>query len=126
MPLDPSAFDPSGVDRNKPTVAVGAGLGTSPPAPTLDAQADDAQGTISFGSGATPAAGVILTVTFARPKDGNRLPKVFLQESNQAMAGIDVAVGTVSSTSFQVVQNTRTVAASQAAGTYALSYRVFD
>jgi hypothetical protein len=126
MPLDQSAFDPSGVDRNKPAIAVGAGLGTAPPAPTIDAQADDRQGTISFGSGSAPAAGVILTVTFARPKDANRLPKILLQEADQALAGIDIAVGTITSATFTIVTNTRNVAASQAAGTYQVSYFVID
>jgi len=126
VPLDPSSFDPSGVDRNKPAVAAGAGLGTSPPAPTMDAQADDKQGTISFGTGTVPAAGTILTVTFARPRDANRLPKVMLQEATTAMAGIDVAISAVTSTGFTVVQGTRIVAASQPAGTYALTYLVID
>jgi hypothetical protein len=126
MPLDPSSFDPTGVDRNKPSIAVGAGLGTAPPAPTIDAQADDHQGTISFGSGSAPAAGTILTVTFARPKDANRLPKVMLQEATQAMAGIDVAVSGVTANGFTIAQGTRVVTASQAAGTYALSFLVID
>lgn len=123
MPFSP---DPSGVDRNVPTVAAGAGLGTSPPAPAMSATSDDYRGTISFGSGATPAAGTALTITFARPKDANRLPVISLQEATQATAGIDFAVGTVTSTSFTIVQATRLVTASQPAGTYALNYTIVD
>lgn len=126
MPLDPSSYDATGVDRNKPTLTAGAGLGTAPPTPTVDAQANDRQGVISFGTGTVPAAGTCITVTFARAKDPNRLPKILLQEANQATAGLDFAVGTVTSTGFTIVQNTRLTAASQAAGTYALTYFVFD
>lgn len=123
MPFNP---DPSGEDRNLPSVAAGAGDGTAPPAPTVSANSNDTRGTISFGSGATPGAGVVVQFTFSRPRDPNRLPVVLLQEANQAAAGIDIAIANITSTGFQLVQNTRLVAASQAAGTYAFSYLVVD
>lgn len=126
MPFDQSRSDPSGIDRNAPVITGGAGLGGSPPAPTIDAQASDAKGTVSFGTGTTPAAGILFTVTFARPRDPNRLPHVILSESTQATAGVDVAVTGLSATGFNVVHNTRLAGASQPAGTYAVTYLVVD
>lgn len=122
----PDRYDPSGVNRLVPAVAAGAGLGTAPPAPVIDPQSSDQRGLITFGSGAAPGAGTILTVTFANPRDPNRLPKVLLQEATAASAGVDVAVGSVTSAGFTLTQNTRNVAAAQPAGTYGFYYLVID
>jgi hypothetical protein len=122
----PDRYDPTGQDRVVPTVVLGPGAGTGPPAPTVDPQSSDERGSVSFGSGTTPAAGVIFTLTFAAPRDPNRLPKVLLQEATSALAGVDLAVTSITATGFTVSTNTRNLAASQAAGTYGLHYFVMD
>jgi len=122
----PFSQDPSGADRNVPSVAAGAGLGTSPPAPVIAANSDDARGLVTFGSGSVPAAGTIFTVTWSRPHDANRLPTVMLTEATTATAGVDLAVTSITATGFVVAQNTRLVTASQPAGTYGLYYQVID
>jgi hypothetical protein len=122
----PDKYDPSGQNRQVPTVAAGAGLGTSPPAPAISADSNDERGTVTFGSGTTPPGGALVTVTFVQPRDPNRLPRVMLQESTLAAAGVDLAVTSVTSTGFTVSSNTRNVAASQAAGTYGFYYSVTD
>lgn len=122
----PDRYDPTGQDRLVPTVTVGAADGTGPPAPTVDFDSNDERGTVRFGSGTTPGAGVVFTVNFVLPRDPNRLPKVMLQEVTAATAGIDLAVTSVTSTGFAVSTNTRNLAASQAAGTYAVYYSVID
>lgn len=122
----PDRFDPTGQDRLVPTVTLGAGDGTSPPAATVDPQSNDERGTVSFGSGTTPGTGVVFTLNFVLPRDANRLPKVFLQEASSPTAGVDLAVTSVTSTGFAVSTNTRGLSASQAAGTYSVFYVVVD
>lgn len=122
----PVKYDPSGQDRTVPTVTLGAGDGTAPPAATVDSDSNDERGTVRFGSGTVPGTGAVFTLNFAAPRDSNRLPKVFLQEASVAMAGIDVAVTSVTSTGFTVSTNTRGLAASQPAGTYVVYYSVVD
>lgn len=122
----PDRYDPTGQDRLVPTVVAGAGDGTGPPAPTVDFDSNDERGTVRFGSGTVPGAGVIFTVSFVLPRDANRLPRVYLQEVTAATAGIDLAVTSITSTGFAVSTNTRNLAASQPAGTYAVHYTVVD
>ena len=122
----PFTLDPSGVDRNSPVVAAGAGAGTSPPAPVLGAGSSDARGSLTFGSGPSPGAGVVFSVTFARPRDPNRLPMVLLQESTAATAGVDLAVTSVTSTGFSVSTNTRNLTASQPNTTYGIEWALID
>ena len=66
--------DTSGVQRAAPTAAAGAGAGSSPPAPVVAGDSSDLRGSLTFGSGGTPAGGVAVTVTFVKPRDANRLP----------------------------------------------------
>jgi hypothetical protein len=117
--------DASGVKRVAPTAAAGANAGTSPPAPVMQPGSDDDRGSVTFGTGTTPAAGTVLTVTFATPKDPNRLPVVLCQETTSAMAGIDFAT-VVTATGFSIVTNTRNLAASQANTVYGLSWVTID
>src|SRR5215472_5983570 len=110
--------DTSGVDRNVPTAAAGAGAGTSPPAPVVDPNSSDSHGSVTFGSGSAPAGGAVVTVTFARPRDPNRLYVLQLTENTTATAGIDLAVTSRTSTGFTISSNTRNLAASQGNTTY--------
>ena len=117
--------DVTGVNRTPPAAAYGAGAGTSPPgSPTVTG--DDARGNVTFGSGTTPPGGVAVAVTFAQPRDNSRPPVIVAQESTSAMAGVDFATVLTTSgnqvTGFQIVTATRNLTASQANGTYGVSW----
>ena len=124
MPLLPPT-DVSGINRQSPSAAYGAGAGTGPPG-TPTVSGDDARGAVTFGSGTVPGTGVALTITFVQPRDNNRPPVVMCQETTAAMAGVDFATVLVVSgsqvTGFQLVTNVRGLTASQANGTYGVSW----
>lgn len=119
-------LDPSGDDHNPPTAAAGAGAGTGPPAPVVDPNSSDSHGSVTFGSGTVPGAGAVVTVTFNRPRDASRLYVVLLQEITTAMAGIDLAVTSRTSTGFTISTNTRNLAASQGNTVYGISWNIVD
>jgi len=121
----PFALDSSGVDRNAPVLAAGAANGTGPPAPVLAAGSDDARGSATFGSGTTPAAGAQLTVTFARPRDAARLPVVQITETTTALAALNPAVTSITSTGFTLSTGSAP-AASQAATVYGVAWQLID
>ena len=128
MPLLPPT-DVSGVNRQPPAAVYGAGAGTSPPGSPV-VSGDDTRGAVTFGSGLSPAAGVVITVTFVQPRDGNRPPVVICQETTAAMAGVDFATLLVTSggqiTGFQISTNTRNLTASQANGTYGIAWVLIE
>ncbi len=103
-----------------PTLGVGGNLGTGAPTPTLDAGSNDNRGRIQFGTGATPAAGDLIPVTFSAPFA--TVPFVTVAQALQAGAGVLFAKD-VTTTGYNV-GCTAIPAASQSAGTYALTYRV--
>ena len=128
MPLLPPT-DVSGINRQLPTAAYGAGAGTSPPG-TPTVSGDDTRGNVTFGTGTSTVAGVAVTVTFVQPRDANRPPVVICQETTAAMAGVDFATLLVTSgsqiTGFQVSTNTRNLTASQANGTYGVAWTLIE
>lgn len=107
------------------TVAAGANLGGSPPAPTITTPGGggSTRGTINFGTGTVPAAGSILTVTFGVPMVN--APAVHLTPANAATALVTnqfyVVAGSVTTAGFSV-GCAAGLAASQAAGYYALNF----
>ena len=128
MPLQPPT-DVSGVNRQLPTAAYGAGAGTGPPgSPTVTG--DDTRGNVTFGSGTVPGTGVAITVTLVQPRDNNRPPVIIAQESTAATAGVDFATVLVTSgsqvTGFQLVTAVRGLTASQANGTYGISWTLTE
>ena len=94
--------DVSGVDRNVPTAAAAAGNGTGPPAPIVSGNSADERGSVTFGSGTTPAAGSQITISFVRPQDPNRLPVVQITETTTALSALNPAVTSVTSTGFTI------------------------
>ncbi len=119
--------DVSGVKRTAPTAVAGAGAGTSPPAPVVASpDSSDDRGSLTFGSGTGPGAGVVVTVNFAAPKDPSRLPVVMIQEATAASAGIDLAVTSITAAGFSVSTNTRNLTASQPATTYGFNWICLD
>jgi hypothetical protein len=116
--------DSTGVKRTGPTVTVGAGLGTAPPAIVLNSDYNDDRGSLTFGSGSAPGAGAILAFVFAVPKDTSRLPVVSITETTVATALLSPAVTSISSTGFTVSSLIPT--ASQANTVYGIQWTVQD
>ena len=100
--------------------AAGANAGTSPPAPVLT-NCTDVRGSITCGTGTTPAAGALLTVTFGTAYTA--APIVHVQEQNSATKALNAYVSAVSTTGF-TVSVTGTPAASQANTVYSIGYAV--
>jgi hypothetical protein len=104
-----------------PAAVAGANAGTTPPAPVVAAGSTDGRGTITFGTGTTPAAGAQVVVTFAVPFAV--APVVVLQPGNAATAALNDFVTAVSTTGF-TIGTASAPAASQAAATFSVSYHV--
>lgn len=102
-----------------PTLAAGANAGTTPPTPTLDAGGTDLKGRVRFGTGATPAIGVMVTVTFSNTLTAVPTVQVTLSAQN----GSTPFVSNVTATGFSFGMLTAPTA-SQAVGTYAFNYAV--
>lgn len=118
--------DNSGVNRAAPTAAAGANNGTSPPAPIVaTADSSDLRGSLTFGSGTSPAAGAQCVVTWATPKDANRLPIVQLTETTAAFSALQPAVTAVTAAGF-TVSTANAPTASQAATVYGFAWTTFD
>jgi hypothetical protein len=101
-----------------PSVAVNGGLGTAPPAPTLSNGTDN-RGIINMGTGTSPSIGSAATVTFAAKKAGT--PTATISPGNAATAALQPYVGTATSTALTVAFAVAPTA-SQAAGTYSITY----
>ena len=106
-----------------PTAAAGANNGTSPPAPVVSTAAIDVRGNITFGSGATPAAGAQCVVTnnsgVAAELQGT--PAVVLVPKNTATQALGLYVSSVANTGF-TISTTSAPAASQANTVYSVDY----
>lgn len=117
---------PTGVDTatdvgSPPTAAAGANAGTSPPAPVVAATSRRGRGSVTFGTGTTPAAGAQLVVTFAVAIGST--PVVTLAARNSATAALGLYISAASSTAF-TVSTTSAPAASQANTVYSIDYIV--
>lgn len=116
------SHDISATGGAAPAVAAGANNGTSPPAPTITG--NDARGTVSFGSGTTPAAGAQVVVTFNQPYTST--PTVVCSINDVASEALgDVGAISVTTTGFTIACATAP-AGSQSAGTYTVSYEVLQ
>lgn len=93
-------------------VAAAAGTGTAPPAPT--SSGNERGGTVSWGTGTTPAAGAQVTISFAALP---RTPAVSVSPANAATAALGLHVTGVTNTGLTVAFATAP-AASAVAGTY--------
>lgn len=116
--LLPGSFKATGA---APTVAAGAALGTSPP--TVNINGSDLSSRIAFGSGTSPAAGALVTVTFTQAYA--KAPNVLVTACNAATAALGpfyVATTTTTATIYSTVAPT----AGQASGTYELSFMAID
>src|SRR4029077_868545 len=102
------------LDRARPAAA---GAGTPPPAPT--STGDNARGTVSWGTGTTPAAGNQVTVTFATPYE--EAPIVVLNPLNALTAALLPYVTAVTSAGFTIATQAAP-AGSQAATAYSVDF----
>jgi hypothetical protein len=92
---------PALIAPNKNLVAIaGAGAGNSPPLPVFETGARDGRGALSFGAGASAAAGPQVAVTFKVPF--NEAPTVVLTARNVATAVLGLAGTSVTKTGFEV------------------------
>jgi hypothetical protein len=105
----------------QPVLAALANNGGSPPAPVLSADATDRRGTLTFGSGTTPAVGGQVSVTFARPFAV--VPVVVLSPTTGGSASRAPYPANVTVNGFNINLNTAPNA-SQAANTYGIAYHV--
>jgi hypothetical protein len=119
------ATDVTGVKRQAPAAAAGAGNGTAPPAPLVSVDSSDDRGSLTFGSGTTPAAGAQVTITWTVPKDPARLPVVMITETTTALAALNPAVTAITATGFTVSTGSAP-AGSQAATVYGVSWTCQD
>lgn len=100
-----------------PSVAAGAGAGTSPPAPTV-ANASDARLKVNMGTGTSPTTGTQAAVTYAQRRMRTHL--VSIAPGNAATAALQPYVFNESSTGFSI-GFAAAPTASQATGTYVVS-----
>jgi hypothetical protein len=101
------------------SAAAGSNAGTTPPAPVL--AGSDTRGTVTFGTGTTPAAGNMAVVTFGTAYTS--APVVTVAAGNAATALLNPYVTSVGTGAFTVAFQTAP-AASQANTIYAISYHV--
>lgn len=104
---------PSGV-----TLAAGAGAGAAPPAPVI-VTCHDLRGQLTWGTGATPAAGAQVTATFMNPYA--TAPVIVLSPQNALTAALQLYVTNITPNGFTIACAVAP-AAGQAAATYAVSY----
>jgi hypothetical protein len=103
------------------TAAAGANNGTSPPAPVVGSSTDEA-GTITFGSGGSPAAGAQVAVTFSVAW-GSAPKAVAVTPNNAATQALGLLAAAPTTTGF-TLSTANAPTASQAATVYSFSYIV--
>lgn len=99
-------------------LAAGSAAGTTPPAPS-SVTCHDARGSFKFGTGTSPTAGAMATVTFGTAYAA--APIVVLVPGNAATAALQLYVTSVATTGFTVGCNVAP-AASQTNSTYWVQY----
>lgn len=114
------AVDMSLIGTQLTAVALAA-AGTGAPTPTFATTSDDNFGTINLGTGTGPASGSQATVTFNHAK--SRTPTVIVSPANASTNARQVGVSTVSTSGFNITFGVAGTA-SQAVGTYQVSYHV--
>jgi hypothetical protein len=114
----------SRVGNTSIVAAAGAGASTEAPAadgPVVAARSTDVAGSLTCGTGGTPTAGELVTVTFGTPF--GFVPVVVVTPLNAVSAALGPYVGSVTAEGFSIeVQNAP--AATQAHTVYAFSYLV--
>ncbi len=106
-----------------PTAAAGGNAGGSPPAPVVTQGSTDLAGTITFGTGSTPAAGLLVTVTFGRAWviPGGGAMHVVLTANNAVTQALGIWCSNKSPTAFSL-STANAPAGGQANTTYSFDY----
>lgn len=101
------------------TLAAGADAGGSPPAPVLVTGSNDCGGTLTFGTGTSPGAGIMAVVTFGSTWSipGGGTPHIVICAGNAVTAPLNLYVGQSATTGFNV-RVASAPAASQASSVY--------
>lgn len=110
------------VQGSAPTAAAGANAGTSPPAPVVAAASNDTRGSLTFGTGTTPAAGAQVAVTFNVAYAA--APFVTLTPINSATAALGVPYLSAVGTGGFTINTPNAPAGSQANTTYGYHWHV--
>lgn len=103
-----------------PTAAAGANAGTTPPAPVVGTNSRAMRGEITFGTGTTPAAGAMVTVTHGQAQPFNNVHPV-VTPINAATANLGLYISAYSKTAF-TISAANAPAASQANTIYGFVY----
>lgn len=103
-----------------PTLTAGSNNGGSPPTPTFSGTGTDSRGLVQIGSGTAPAAGNQAVVTFNKPFAS--VPIVVAAPANDATQVLGISY-TITASALTIVTHTAP-AASQAVGTYKVSYMI--
>ncbi len=111
------------VPGTAPGAVAGGNAGTTPPAPAVTTGSMDNAGTITFGTGTTPSAGAMVSVTFATAWviPGGGAPHIALTPGNTATQALGLFVSGVSPTGF-IISVTTAPAASQGNTVYSVNY----
>lgn len=109
-----------GIQDSAVTAAAGAAAGTAPPAPAVTAGPHNETGHVTFGTGAAPAAGAQVTVTFGTPFETT--PEIMITPFNGASGALGLFPSASSPTGFSL-SCANAPAASQATGTYGFRWK---
>lgn len=104
------------------TAVAGSNAGTTPPSPVVAASSNDTRGSLTWGTGTTPAAGNQAVVTFTGTAFA-AAPVVMLTETNAATSALAPYVTAVGTGGFTVATQVAP-AASQANTTYGVAWHV--
>lgn len=102
-----------------PTAVAGSNAGTSPPSPAVASGSTDTRGTVTGGTGTSPAAGALIAITFNQ--SFVNAPVVNITPANAATAALAPYVTSVSATGFTIAFGSAP-SASQPNTTYAFSW----
>lgn len=110
-----------GSNNALPTGTAGAGAGTTPPSPVIATGSVDARGSVTGGTGTSPATGALITITFGQAYAS--APVVTITPTNAAAAALQPYITGVSTTGFTIALGVAP-SASQANTTYGFNWQV--
>lgn len=105
-----------------PTATAGANAGTTPPAPVVTAGSNSIRGSLTFGTGTTPAAGAQAVVTFAAAL-GSVPAYVAILGKNAGSVALNLYPSSITAAGF-TVSTGNAPSASQANTVYSVEYLV--
>lgn len=116
-----SSLEQRGQSTPAGSAAAGANAGTSPPAPVVPSTNSDSRGSVTFGTGTTPAAGDLCRVNYANYRGADPV-RVMITPGTSATAALNLYV-THDAGGFNI-KSVNAPAASQANTTYSVEYMI--